>query len=103
TLAGPQPAKVGPRTFWVRVPADYDNTRPYRVVYNGEGCGSYGDAASSTFPLYKEAAGGNEQAIYVALDIPTDNANMNCYDTRDGPAWQEREAFELLHSGVAAN
>jgi poly(3-hydroxybutyrate) depolymerase len=103
TLAGIQPAKVGPRTFWVRVPADYDNTRPYRVVYIGQGCGGFNSANTSTYPLFKEAIGGSEQAIYVALDIPTDNANMDCYDNRDGPASQEWEAFELFHSVVDAN
>jgi poly(3-hydroxybutyrate) depolymerase len=103
TLAGPQPAKVGPRSFWVRVPPDYDSNRPYRVVYIGQGCGSYDSANNDALQLYKEAAGGTEQAIYVALDIPKDMANMNCYDHRDGPASQEWEAFELFHSVVDAN
>jgi len=100
TLAGDQPAKVGPRTFWVRVPPDYDNTKPYRVIYIGQGCGAFNNANNDTLQLFKESAGGSEQAIYVALDIPMDNANMNCYDNRDGPASQEWEAFELFHTVV---
>ena len=40
-----------------------------------------------------------KQAIYVALDIPTDMANQDCYDNRDGPSSQEWEAFELFHDG----
>src|SRR5262249_39561266 len=94
---------VGPRTFWVRVPPDYDNRRPYRVVYIGQGCGSFESANTSTYQLFNESAGGTEQAIYVALDIPRDNANMDCYDNRDGPRSQEWEAFELFHTVVDQN
>jgi hypothetical protein len=103
TLAGPMPAKVGPRTFWVRVPADYDPNHRYRVVYLGQGCGGYEVANTATFQLFNERAGGSEQAIYVALDIPKDMANQDCYDNRDGLASQEWEAFELFHSVVDAN
>jgi poly(3-hydroxybutyrate) depolymerase len=103
TLAGDQPAKVGPRTFWVRVPVDYDKNHAYRTVYIGQGCGSFNDANNATLQLFKEALGGTEQAIYIALDIPMDNANMNCYDNRDGPASQEWEAFQLFHNVVDAN
>jgi poly(3-hydroxybutyrate) depolymerase len=103
TLDQDQPAKVGPRTFWVRVPPDYDPSKPYRLVFIGQGCGSYGTANNDTFQLFKEAVGGTEQAIYVALDIPTDMANMNCYDNRDGPNSQEWEAFELFMNVLDAN
>jgi poly(3-hydroxybutyrate) depolymerase len=103
TLAGPQPQKAGPRTFWVRVPPDYDPSHAYRVVYLGQGCGGSGVANTSTYQLYKEASGGTEEAIYVAIDIPTDGANQDCYDNRDGPSSQEWEAFELFHSVVDAN
>jgi poly(3-hydroxybutyrate) depolymerase len=103
TLEADQPAKVGPRTFWVRVPPDYDNMKPYRLIFVGQGCGSFNNANNDTLQLYKESVGGDEQAIYVALDIPTDNANMNCYDNRDGPASQEWEAFELFMNVIDAN
>ncbi|MDB4979839.1 MAG: hypothetical protein JWM82_591 [Myxococcales bacterium] len=96
-------SKAGPRTFWVRVPADYDPNRPYRVVYVGQGCGGYKSANTSTYPLYKEAFGGTEQAIYVALDIPEDMVNQDCYDNRDGPASQEWEAFQLFQEFVDAH
>jgi poly(3-hydroxybutyrate) depolymerase len=100
TLATNIPAKAGPRTFWVRVPADYDINRPYRVIYIGQGCGGYETANLSTLQLFKETLGGSEQAIYVALDIPRDQANMDCYDNRDGEASQEWEAFQLFHDVV---
>jgi polyhydroxybutyrate depolymerase len=98
------PAKAGPRTFWVRVPADYDPNHAYRVVYLGQGCGTvYQTANTSTYQLYKEVLGGTEQAIYVALDIPEDMANMDCYDNRDGLSSQEWEAFQLFQEVVDAN
>jgi poly(3-hydroxybutyrate) depolymerase len=101
SLAGPQPAKMGPRTFWVRVPADYDPNKPYRVVYLAQGCGGYEVANTSTYRLYDESLGGDEEALYVALDIPRDMANMDCYDTfGSGTASQEWEAFQLFHSLV---
>ena len=103
TLAGTNPLKVGQRTFWVRVPADDDPNRPYRVVYIGQGCGGYQIANTNTYPLYNEKLGGSEQAIYVALDIPENNVNMDCYDNRDGSGSQEWEAFELFHTVVDQN
>ena len=99
----PIAAKAGPRTFWVRVPADYDARRPYRVVFVGQGCGGFNVANVSTYQLYKEAEGGTEQAIYVALDIPKDMANEDCYDIRDGLASQEWEAFALFMAFVDAH
>jgi hypothetical protein len=103
TLDGTIPAKAGPRTFWVRVPADYDPNHKYRVVYIGQGCGGYEAANSFTYQLFDEAKGGTEQAIYVALDIPRDMANQDCYDDRDGLRSQEWEAFELFHTFVDGN
>jgi hypothetical protein len=100
TLAGPEPAKAGPRTFWVRPPADYDPNHKYRVVYLGQSCGGYQIANTNTYALYQQAGGGNEEAIYVALDVPENMANADCYDYRAGPSSQEWEAFELIHSAV---
>jgi hypothetical protein len=103
TLQGSNPAKAGPRTFWVRVPVDYDPNHPYHVVYVGQGCGGFNVANTSTYPLYSEAVGGSEQAVYVALDIPADMANQDCYDTGSGGASQEWEAFALIHGFVEAH
>jgi poly(3-hydroxybutyrate) depolymerase len=97
TLAGPQPMKAGPRTFWVRLPADYDPNHKYRTVYIGQGCGAYNNSENNTYTLYREAAGGDEEAIYIAMDIPQDMVNMDCYDNNSGPASQEWEAFQLFH------
>jgi poly(3-hydroxybutyrate) depolymerase len=100
TLDGTIPAKAGPRTFWVRVPANYDPNHKYRVQYIGQGCGGYGVANTSTIQFFKEASGGTEEVIYVALDIPTDKANMDCYDNQAGAKSQEWEAFQLFHDFV---
>jgi hypothetical protein len=98
TLAGPQPTKAGPRTFWVRVPADYDPNHAYPVVYIG---GGYGVLTSSSFyPLYDETLGGREEAIYVAVAPPADHVNLGGYDDADGPASQEWEAFQLFQTIV---
>ncbi|HMC93963.1 MAG TPA: alpha/beta hydrolase-fold protein [Polyangia bacterium] len=99
----PMPAKAGPRTFWVRVPADYDPGKPYRVVYLGAGCGSLYTANTSTYPLFQERLGGTEEAIYVAIDIPPDGVNGDCFDNQAGPTSQEWEAFELFHTFVDAH
>jgi hypothetical protein len=96
----PVPAKAGPRTFWVRVPADYDPQRAYRVVYIGQGCGGQYASNTQSYPLYQERLGGTEQAIYVTIDIPSIAVNMDCYDTRDGLTSEEWEAFELFHDFV---
>jgi hypothetical protein len=103
TLGSTIPAKAGPRTFWVRVPADYNPNKKYRTVYVGQGCGPYDQANTSTYFLFKKNSGGDEEAIYVALDIPRDMVNMDCYDNRDGPASQEWEAFQLFHTVVDEN
>jgi hypothetical protein len=72
-------------------------------VYLGQGCGGYKVANTSTYPLYKESMGGTEQAIYVAMDIPDDMANQDCYDNRDGLRSQEWEAFQLFQEFVDAH
>jgi polyhydroxybutyrate depolymerase len=99
----PLASKKGPRTFWVRLPPQYDPNRAYPLIYVGQGCGGFEVSNTSTLALYKESAGGNEQAIYVALDIPRDMANQDCYDNRDGLQSQEWEAFQLFTSFVDSN
>jgi poly(3-hydroxybutyrate) depolymerase len=96
------------RHFSVRVPADYDPDRAYRVVYLGQGCGSDNKSAfQNTYTLYKEDQGGTEQAIYVAVSLPDENlkSSMNgrCYDNRAGEAAIEWEAFQAIHTFVDTN
>ena len=100
TLGTVDPSKAGPRQFFVRVPADYDIDKPYRVVYIGQGCGAQHAGATNTFPLFDEARGGSEQAVYVGVSVPDNTANPGCYDNNSGPQSQEWEAFDLMHTFV---
>ncbi|HXK19293.1 MAG TPA: alpha/beta hydrolase-fold protein, partial [Polyangiaceae bacterium] len=100
TLTTNVPSNAGKRQFFVRVPSDYDSNRPYRVVYIGSGCGTLQAAKISTYPLFNEAQGGTEQAVYVALSVPDNAANPGCYDNSTGPQSQEWEAFALIHAFV---
>jgi hypothetical protein len=87
----------------VRVPADYDPERAYRVVYLGQGCGASVSANTQTYPLYNAELGGTEEAVYVAVDLPTSMANTDCYDSVAGLESQEWEAFELFHTFVESH
>jgi poly(3-hydroxybutyrate) depolymerase len=100
TLGKDDPALAGPRQFFVRLPADYDENKPYRVVYIGQGCGAQKAGKTNTFAMFNEAQGGDEQAIYVGLSVPDNNANPGCYDNNSGVQSQEWEAFELIHGLV---
>lgn len=103
TLGADQPTKAGEREFYVRVPADYDNQKPYRVVYIGQGCGAQNAGKTNTYPLFNEAQGGTEQAVYIGLSVPDNDANPGCYDNNSGAESQEWEAFELIHTFVEGN
>lgn len=100
TLGIDEPSKAGERQFFVRVPADYDQNRPYRVVYVGHGCGAKRAGNTNTYPLFNENEGGSEQAIYVAVSLPDNDANPYCYDNNSGSQSQEWEAFDLIHTFV---
>lgn len=103
-LADDQPDKAGNRQFFVRVPADYDKQRPYRVVYVLQGCGSLRSADKLTYPLFDEQRGGTEQAVYVAVSVPDGRtAPSNCYDDTSGATSQEWEAFDLIHGFVESH
>jgi len=103
TLATDVPADAGERQFFVRLPVDYDSTKPYRVVYIGQGCGAQHAGKTNTFPLFSEAQGGTEQAVYVGLSVPDNAANPGCYDNNTGSLSQEWEAFDLIHSFVESS
>jgi poly(3-hydroxybutyrate) depolymerase len=101
TLDNPRPSKAGPRTFWVRVPADYAPTKSYPVVYLAGGTGSAGSANLDAYPLYDEAVGGTEQAIYVAIDTPAGaDGGAGAFDTASGLDSLEWEPFQLFHTVV---
>jgi poly(3-hydroxybutyrate) depolymerase len=100
TLGAYEPTKAGERQFFVRVPADYNQDTPYRIVYIGQGCGANRAGKTNTYPMFNEMQGGTEQAIYVGLSVPDNDANPGCYDNNTGPQSQEWEAFDLIHSFI---
>jgi hypothetical protein len=105
TLAADEPSKASSRQFVVRVPADYDKNRPYRVVYLLQGCGAVRAAKTATYALFDEQQGGSEQVVYVAVSLPDDNVNPNneCYDNNTGASSMEWEAFDLIHAFVESH
>jgi hypothetical protein len=88
----------GARQFFVRVPADYNENVPYKVVYIGQGCGAQKAGKTNTYALFNEAQGGSEQAIYVGVSVPDNAVNPGCYDNNTGPESQEWEAFDLMQT-----
>lgn len=100
TLGADQPTKALPRQYFVRLPFDYDSSKPYRVVYIGQGCGAQRAGKTATYPLFDEDQGGTEQAIYVGVSVPDDSSNPGCFDNNSGPESQEWEAFDLIHTMV---
>jgi hypothetical protein len=70
------------RGWWVYVPATYDSTKPYRVIYSGAGCGD-----SNYFNAGEDGDAYNtvdsDQAILVGLDYDTYSDVPGCYDDRD--------------------
>jgi hypothetical protein len=70
------------RGWWVYVPNGYDPTKPYRVIYEGAGCGdgNWFDVGKDGYP-YENADGGN--AILVGLDYDTYSDVPGCYDNLD--------------------
>jgi len=84
---GTVPAKSGMGTpenrgWWVYVPNGYNPAKPYKVIYNGAGCGdqNYFNAGEDGFP-YNSVDGGD--AILVGLDYDTYSDVPGCYDNRD--------------------
>ena len=101
TPAGPQPANAGSRSYWVRVPADYDPSRSYRTVFQTGLC-IQSAGQPTVLPLFNAMAGGSDEAIYVVIDAPASGSALRCYDTSKGPQSSDFEAFALVHDAVAA-
>jgi len=103
TLGVDQPDKAVDRQFFVRVPVDYNPDQAYRVVYLYQNCSANtNEGNTATFPLFNEQQGGTEQAVYVAVSLPPNHPNNNCFDNRAGAISQEWEAFQLFHEQVEA-
>ena len=70
------------RGWWVYVPESYDPQKPYRVIYNGAGCGegNWFSAGKDGLP-YQNVD--DENAILVGLDYDTHSDVPGCYDDRN--------------------
>jgi len=86
------------RGWWVYVPTGYDPNRPYKVIYNGPGCGdgNYFNAGEDGYPYYSVD---NGDAILVGLDYDTYSDVPSCYDDRD-PQSNDFTFFPWLQSQI---
>jgi hypothetical protein len=96
SIAGPdldtnnQP-KVRDRTFFVRLPANYDRTVPYRVVYQAPGCG--GSTAADVLGLYTYSM--NDAILVALMPLPEFGA---CFD--ESVSSVEYPFFDALHKQI---
>jgi poly(3-hydroxybutyrate) depolymerase len=97
TLGADDLTRAVVRTFYVRVPADYDPAKAYRTVYIFSGCGG-GDIRQTAMALFQAGLGGTEEAVYVAVALPP--PGTGCYDTTSPLGSQEWEAFAKMHAVV---
>jgi hypothetical protein len=102
-LVATDPTTAGERQYFVRLPADYDQAKPYRIVYVGQGCGALRAGRTNTYALFDTKYGGTDDAIYVGVSVPDNDRNPGCYDNNSGPESQEWEAFDLMHTAIEAS
>jgi predicted esterase len=86
--------KVRDRRYYVRLPTNYDQTAPNRVVYIGPGCG--GNTASEVLQLYKTDMDG---AILVAV-MPLPEFG-GCFDETINSV--EYPFFDALHKKIESS
>jgi poly(3-hydroxybutyrate) depolymerase len=88
------------RTYYVYLPANYDNTKAYPLVFEGPGCG--GDANT----LYRNATL-SAMAIRVGLTPPPNSVghatypNQSCFDDREGDDSVDFVFYEALWDKLA--
>jgi hypothetical protein len=99
SVAGPdldvntQP-KVRDRTYFVRLPTNYDRTVPYRVVYLGPGCG--GNTATDVLQIYKFSM--NDAILVAMMPLPEFGA---CFD--ETAASVEYPYFDAVHKKIESS
>ncbi len=76
------------REFYVRLPAGYDNSSAYPMVFQGPGCGGDG---SNVYPLPDIA----DQVINVGMTPPPDDIN-NVYAPDGGGCFDEHEGDDSV-------
>ncbi len=90
------------RGYYVWIPPDYNNTKPYRIVYIMYGCGNKYAGATATYKLMNE----DPQAIYVGMNMPPDgiaDSEGTCYNDDGAGASTEWEFFDLMNQQIESN
>jgi poly(3-hydroxybutyrate) depolymerase len=83
------------RSFFVRLPAGYDNTRAYPLTIMGPGCGGSGDMS---IPI-QNAAG--PDAIVVGLNISAEVTGRDCFMTESATS-PELDYFDAMYAEMSA-
>jgi hypothetical protein len=86
--------KVRDRTYFVRLPANYDPTVPYPVVYLGPGCGA--NAASDVLRLYTFSM--NDAILVAIMPLPEFGA---CFD--ESVSSVEYPYFDAVHKTIESS
>jgi hypothetical protein len=99
SIAGPDldtnnRAKVRDRTYFVRLPMNYDPTVRYRVVYLGPGCG--GNAAEDVLRLYTYSM--NDAILVAIMPLPEFGA---CFD--ESVMSIEYPFFDAVHKSIESS
>jgi hypothetical protein len=86
------------RGWWIYVPSGYDPNKPYRLIFNGAGCGDsdYFHAGADGYPYNTVDS---ENAILVGLDYDTYSGTPTCYDDGD-PQSNDFTFFPWLQSQI---
>ncbi len=87
------------RQYFVWLPKDYDQTKPYRVTFLFMGCGDRNAAATATYKLMTA----DPKSIYVSVNMPPEGlppAGKPCYDNTVGQQSVEWEFMGLVGSKI---
>jgi poly(3-hydroxybutyrate) depolymerase len=89
------------RGFWVYLPANFDNTKPSKVIYEAAGCGDTSPAqgGTSSYPYQDVDQASAIQVILVGLEY---SRNDLCYDNQS-PTSNDFKLFPLLHQWMEKN
>ena len=89
------------RGFWVYVPANFDNTKPSKVIYEAAGCADKSAAQGGTASYQYQNVDQNSamQVIQVGMEY---SRSDYCYDNQQ-PTSNDFKFFPLLHQWVEKN
>ena len=88
-----------PRDYWVYLPANYDNTKAYPLLFEGPGCGGNGGGVYGL-------AGIKDQVIRIGISPANPsighgtNAGQGCFDDKEGDDSVDWVFYETLYDQV---